>query len=202
MLTLEEIRMPCDLCGTVFPINKHSSTGLLILNPGHIDPGYIGALSICAINLSNEVITLDLGEDIFTIVFNKLSGKTNGYEQKNVCGNRIDYEYKYYCENASKLSPSIFDSLTMNQNVPVLRGLIKSELWDLVKNALASLAVIATILALIVGIVVGYFTLYPIKEDCESKVPIESQEEDSHYLTTACILNDTEIGKKDFNEKN
>ncbi len=39
ILTLEDVNLPKDICATVFAINSLSSTGFLILNPGHIDPG-------------------------------------------------------------------------------------------------------------------------------------------------------------------
>jgi len=51
ILTLEEISLPNYISATVFAMNSFSSTGFLILNPGHIDPGYKGPVSICAINL-------------------------------------------------------------------------------------------------------------------------------------------------------
>jgi deoxycytidine triphosphate deaminase len=39
LLTEEELKIPNNMMATVFAINGKSSEGLLVLNPGHIDPG-------------------------------------------------------------------------------------------------------------------------------------------------------------------
>lgn len=129
MLTLEVVNIPQGVCATVFPINKHSSKGLLILNSGHIDPGYRGPISICAINLSNESIRLNLKENIFTIIFHKLD-KDSTIPYVSTYDNRSDYEIKFYKEKASKLSTSIFDLLSLNKSEPFLRKVINSVLND------------------------------------------------------------------------
>src|SRR4029078_7557169 len=46
MLTLEELRLHQDVAATAFAMNAQSSQGLLVMNPGHIDPGYDGALTV------------------------------------------------------------------------------------------------------------------------------------------------------------
>lgn len=79
ILTLEEINLPLNLVGTVFAINGLSYTGFLILNPGHIDPGFKGPISICAINLSKHTIRLHQGKNIFTIIFDKLEADAVQY---------------------------------------------------------------------------------------------------------------------------
>ena len=40
IFTLEEVILSDDIMATVFAINAQSSRGLLVLNPGHIDPGF------------------------------------------------------------------------------------------------------------------------------------------------------------------
>jgi len=124
MLTYEVVNLPDDICATVFPINKQSSKGLLILNSGHIDPGYKGPISICAINLSRETINLSLKENIFTIVFEYLTNKTFPYKF-NTYNSRIEYENYFFKNKASKLSKGIFDLITLNKYIPHLRNQIK-----------------------------------------------------------------------------
>lgn len=69
VVTLEDILMPTDLCGTVYSRNKLALQGILALNAGHVDPGYEGPIAIRFINLRAIPWTLTLGEPIFTITF-------------------------------------------------------------------------------------------------------------------------------------
>ena len=72
VVTHEEIKMPLDLCGTVYSRNSLALKGILALNAGHIDPGYQGPISIKLINLSAIDYTLTLGDPIYTIVFTRV----------------------------------------------------------------------------------------------------------------------------------
>src|SRR6185437_8683197 len=51
LFTLEELNLPADIAATAFAINAMSSEGLLVLNPGHVDPGFRGPLTVKAINI-------------------------------------------------------------------------------------------------------------------------------------------------------
>lgn len=122
MLTLEKVNVPLDMHATVFAINKNSSRGLLILNPGHIDPGYNGFISICAINLSKEVRYLLLHDEIFTISFHQLTSQTTPYPSKT--DDRRSIEKTFLRNNSSRLSKSIFDSMAQNDNLPILKEMV------------------------------------------------------------------------------
>lgn len=77
IITLEELEIPDNHCAYVFPINSLSSQGLLVLNPGHIDPNFKGPLSVKAINLKKTSYTIHHGDPVFTIVFHSLDKKTS-----------------------------------------------------------------------------------------------------------------------------
>jgi len=49
------------------------------LNPGHVDPGFIGPLSVKAINLRNVPLPITRKDPIFTVIFEKLPNETPGY---------------------------------------------------------------------------------------------------------------------------
>ena len=51
MLTYETLDLPPNIAATAYAMNSQSLDGFLVLNPGHIDPGYKGTLSIKALNL-------------------------------------------------------------------------------------------------------------------------------------------------------
>jgi len=110
-LTLEEVEIPQNLCGTVFALNSLSSSGLLILNPGHIDPGFKGPISVCAINLSKEVIKLSLEESIFTLIIETLDDKVPEeftYKNKSFIDRKTREDYQDQ-HRFSKMSDSVFD---------------------------------------------------------------------------------------------
>jgi len=69
VMTQEEIRLPLDLCGTVYSRNKLQKDNILALNAGHVDPGYDGPILIRLINLSAQPWALAPGDAVFTIVF-------------------------------------------------------------------------------------------------------------------------------------
>ena len=64
--------MPQNLCGTVYSRNSLALKGILALNAGHVDSGYIGPIAIRLINLRAIPWTLTLVEPIFTITFQKV----------------------------------------------------------------------------------------------------------------------------------
>lgn len=163
MLTLESMNLPNNICGTVFPINSHSSKGLLILNPGHIDPGFSGPISICAINLSNEIIKLSLKDEIFTVIFDTLEEATCSYS-KNSSAARIDYENEFFKKRASKLSPSIFDLITINEYVPHLREQITDVIKEKTNNFLK------IFFYFLVGIATIFGAIYAIRSTSNSQV--------------------------------
>jgi deoxycytidine triphosphate deaminase len=155
MLTLEKVTIPNNCIGTVFAVNKHSSTGLLILNPGHIDPGYSGHISICAINLSNEVKTLSIGDPIFSLIIQKLNDtltEEDLYQNKNY-QNRKEEEQIFLKEKSRKLSNSFFDLVINYEGAKKMLGKELLQLFwkifGMVGGFLANAAAIAGILALL-----------------------------------------------------
>ncbi len=72
IVTLEDVVMPPDLCGTVYSRNNLALRGILALNAGHVDSGYEGPIAIRLINMRATPWTLALGEPIFTIAFQTL----------------------------------------------------------------------------------------------------------------------------------
>ena len=77
IVTLEDIVMPSNLCGTVYSRNSLALGGILALNAGHVDPEYEGPIVIRLINLRATSWTLTLGYPIFTIIFQTVDSKPN-----------------------------------------------------------------------------------------------------------------------------
>lgn len=76
ILTKEMLRLPSRIAGLAFSPSRVSFKGLLITNPGHIDPGYQGCLRFTAINMGREPYQLRLGDPIATVLFFEMIEKS------------------------------------------------------------------------------------------------------------------------------
>jgi len=72
--THETIQMPPFLCGLCFPPDHMSSFGILMTNPGHVDPGFVGKLRFTLINMSEEDFILRPGKRIATLMLLRVEG--------------------------------------------------------------------------------------------------------------------------------
>lgn len=70
--TLEEFNFPDEIGAIGFPPNAVSSQGILMTNPGHVDPGYKGNMSFTVINMGSKPYTLQKKEKIVTLLLFKL----------------------------------------------------------------------------------------------------------------------------------
>jgi deoxycytidine triphosphate deaminase len=71
--TREELDLPDNLAAIGFPPSRVSSRGLLMTNPGHVDPGYKGRMKFTVINMGRESYLLNAGEMIVTLLFFRLN---------------------------------------------------------------------------------------------------------------------------------
>jgi deoxycytidine triphosphate deaminase len=129
IITLEEVTLSGKIAGLAFEMNQWSSQGLLVLNPGHIDPGFSGPLSIKALNLRKTSITLRFHDPIFTILFMELTGDTDKPypgEPKT----KKDYERNFE-ERDREISPtSIGDLLRAMKELPfVTEDQLAARMW-------------------------------------------------------------------------
>ena len=70
--TIEKLQVPADTCAIGFPPSHVSLGGLLMTNPGHVDPGYYGHLHCTVINMGQEPYSLKQGDAIMRLVFIQL----------------------------------------------------------------------------------------------------------------------------------
>jgi dCTP deaminase len=82
--TQEQLRLPTNLAAIGFPPSHVSVQGILMTNPGHVDPGYEGPMHLTVINMGRESFELRIGDPIVTILFFELdTGVTKGYSDRN-----------------------------------------------------------------------------------------------------------------------
>jgi dCTP deaminase len=72
IVTAETVTLPADIAAVGFPPSHVSGKGLLMTNPGHVDPGYSGQLRFTVINMAREDYRLDSGDMIVTVLLFKL----------------------------------------------------------------------------------------------------------------------------------
>ena len=72
VLTREELKMPGDLVAIGFPPSKVSVQGILMTNPGQVDPGYEGRLRFTVINMGRKDFVLRAGDVIVSLIVMEL----------------------------------------------------------------------------------------------------------------------------------
>jgi dCTP deaminase len=70
--TQESLHLPNDYCAIGFPPSHVSSRGILMTNPGHVDPGFAGTMSFTVINMGREPYPLTQDTRIVTLLIFKL----------------------------------------------------------------------------------------------------------------------------------
>ncbi len=73
IVTQEELRLPPDIAAFGFPPSSVSFHGILMTNPGHVDPGYVGRLRFTVINMGHDDYPFREGDRIVTLLFVRLS---------------------------------------------------------------------------------------------------------------------------------
>ncbi|WP_292933170.1 hypothetical protein [Noviherbaspirillum sp.] len=72
--TSQEVSLSARQVGIMFPPNHVSLKGLLMTNPGHVDPGYKGHLHVTVINMGSEPYELRLDDQIVRLMIFELDG--------------------------------------------------------------------------------------------------------------------------------
>jgi dCTP deaminase len=67
--TLETLELPGNIAAMGFPPSRISKQGILMTNPGHIDPGYSGPMHFTVINMGRQEFSLRNAEMIVTVLF-------------------------------------------------------------------------------------------------------------------------------------
>lgn len=84
----EVFSLSSDISGIVFPKNTLSKNGIIMTNPGHVDPGYNGILTLYLVNMSKETFNLREQDAVARLLLFKTSSITSGYQGNSVT--RVD----------------------------------------------------------------------------------------------------------------
>lgn len=116
IFTLEEVDLPSNIAATAFAMNAQSSRGLLVLNPGHIDPGFRGPLTVKAWNLRKVPLAIGRGTPIFTVVFERLPKHTTSPYNRNLP--RYERERQFNEKDVESASNGLSELITISEDAP------------------------------------------------------------------------------------
>lgn len=99
--TNERLNLPPNICAIGFPPSHVSSKGILMTNPGHVDPGYEGTLTFTVINMGRNDYPLKIGLGIVTLLLFELSAPP-----------RFPYPKLYTPQSGSKVTWEMLEALS------------------------------------------------------------------------------------------
>ena len=174
LVTREDLKMPKNVCGTVYSRNSLALAGILALNAGHVDPGYEGPIAIRLINLRSIPWTLTLGDPIFTVTFHTVDSlvydpfvEPQRYSQSDMISRVLEtansalsnalYDL-YQVDVERKLNEFKTETLEQFRRERDARWVRRDELWrvllgDVWAKIIAGLIFVAVVAAPIVAVV-------------------------------------------------
>src|SRR5882762_7390489 len=75
--TKETLDFPGNIAGFGFPPSRVSFKGLLMTNPGHVDPGYNGVMRFTVINMAKEAYHLAQGDRIVRLLLFRMTNEAD-----------------------------------------------------------------------------------------------------------------------------
>lgn len=140
--TAEKCALPNDIAGIGFPPDTVSSKGILMTNPGHIDPGYKGNLRFTLINMGRKPYSMRVGDPIVTILLFQLDNAVHqGYGDRHpgmVFGTSGVH-------NTLQSLSADFVSVEMRARKIAIRQIRKSGIWATVGPGVVSFLIAAVI---------------------------------------------------------
>jgi deoxycytidine triphosphate deaminase len=157
LLTAEEVSLPDNMFATAYAINDMSSKGFLVLNPGHVDPGFKGALTVKALNVRKVPMPLHYGDPIFTVIFQRLPSSTTSY--KGATYSRQERERRFNTTTIETSPRTIFEMMPTDRNGP-FPG--RDEVNEMIRRHwLGWLTLGLSVITLIAALVAAWKAVYP-----------------------------------------
>src|SRR5260370_40399115 len=88
--TRETLHLPGNIAALGYPPSRVSFKGLLMTNPGHVDPGYEGVMRFTVINMAKDPYPLERGKEIVTLLLFSMDQAAHAdWRQRNPEGSRL-----------------------------------------------------------------------------------------------------------------
>lgn len=158
----EIISVPNDHVAYVFLKNRLSQRGLLALNTGIIDSGYVGPISTVIINFSNEDAVIPLGKtkekkEFFRVVFHKIDPNSNQISGQSIPS--ISFNQQQYDDYKS-------DKIETLKNLPktfLEPRVLKDQIRDEIYSKISEFSLIKV--GLMIAVIGLFFTLTSMGRD-------------------------------------
>jgi dUTPase len=145
----EEISLPSDIAGISFPPSRVSFKGILMTNPGHLDPGYQGKVRFAIINMGKYSYCLNRGDIIVTILLFKLENPPKkSWADRNPEGRQNDPNQI----DVNRLSP---DFLNLGER---LKRIARREMDRTERKTILSFILITFAAILLSAVAVNFFS--------------------------------------------
>lgn len=177
----EDIQLSKDIGGILLPPNSLTKNGIIMTNPGHIDPGYSGKLTVCLINMGRDAVTMESSLVVATLLLFKLSSFSSGYQKGPGAGANI--------KQLSKLSKDFANISERSYDF------IKKAIWGHLFAALAVVSLAIAVLAIVVpGILPVLTNLLEVKyNESKNAQAIEKLEDQIKSLQSQLEKKATEL---------
>ncbi len=88
--TRETLHLPGNIAALGYPPSRVSFKGLLMTNPGHVDPGYEGVMRFTVINMAKDPYPLERGKEIVTLLLFSMEHPAHSdWHQRNPGGSSL-----------------------------------------------------------------------------------------------------------------
>lgn len=150
IFTEESLKLPTDIYGTAFAINAMSSKGFLVLNSGHVDPGFEGPLTVKALNVRKTSIAISQGDPIFTVLFTPIGRSAPSFGSNKSISDR---EREFNAETVQSSPQTLGEMIAVDPNGPFttreqVRELVRADAITRVTLGLTLVAAVASVFAL------------------------------------------------------
>jgi len=178
--TSEAFSLPANIAGIGFPPDSVSSQGILMTNPGHIDPGYKGTLRFTLINMGRQPYSLRAKDSIVTILLFELSTAAH----KDYCSRHPGQisGTEGIQKTLDRLSADFVDVKRRAERIAA-KKITTSGLWAAVVPTIAS-----ALIAGVIAFVVGRISQEPLEEVKRNIAVLQSKPDASELKTDIRVL--------------
>lgn len=157
LITAEEFNLSSQHAAFAFPASSISIRGLLMTNPGHVDPGYTGPLHVTVINMGKEAFILRKNDRFLRAFIYDLGAKVTSAYVKQQTPFDID-------TTLNRLSP---DFLSINRRTA---DAVKTKVDASMRTGHVLQFVIPAFFSLLAALATGLYTNFSLKEKFEDRV--------------------------------
>jgi deoxycytidine triphosphate deaminase len=178
--TEEKLSFPSNIAGIALPPSRIAAQGLLMANPGHVDPGFVGPLHFTLINVGKGPYVLSKGDVICTL----LSVSLDGDVKKNWLARRNSLLPTSNRPNAAQINTLSGDFLNLEQRAKEVAEVEVQKAGLAVQIFTARWTQRGALIAAVLAVLVGAFGFYS-----------------NFSSTTKDLHNEIELLKKQIDEK-